>query len=157
MRGTEICLDLCDLADGLRDQWLLRQSVNDSGFWGGLTVAQRNLFSMVRRLSRNYPEGVILRVLAEKLGLSSSAVSVMVDSLVRRGILERVPAAADRRKILIRPSAAGEAECRKYEGFWGEISDKFLQGCDDDKIYCFAEMLKQFNKYLTDINQEKEK
>ena len=53
---------------------------------------------------RTTPEsdGISLKNLADCLGLSSSAVSVMVEALVQKKVLERRPSAADRRQVLIR-------------------------------------------------------
>ena len=55
---------------------------------------------------RTTPEsdGISLKNLADCLGLSSSAVSVMVEALVQKKVLERRASAADRRQVLIRLS-----------------------------------------------------
>lgn len=156
-RWKSICRDLCALTDELRDQWLIQQTGEERDFFAGITAGQRRMLRIVWRLTRNEPEGIMLRVLAARLGLSSSAVSVMVDSLVRRGILERIPVAADRRKVLIRLGEKGELEFYSSETFFGEVSECFFSGYPEEKVACLEGMLKDFNKYLTNINQEKKK
>ena len=62
------------------------------------------------------PEGTRLTTLAERAQMSHQAMGEMVDELVRRGYLERLPDPADRRARLIRPSARGRAMLARAAG-----------------------------------------
>jgi DNA-binding MarR family transcriptional regulator len=53
------------------------------------------------------PEGVRLRVLADRAGMTPQAVGEHVDELEQLGYVERVPDPGDRRAKLIRPTARG--------------------------------------------------
>lgn len=67
-----------------------------------LTLTQVRLLRCLEAGSRLTSE------LAARLGLSASTVSAGVDGLVRRGLVERVPAAEDRRTVPLRVTLAGE-------------------------------------------------
>ncbi len=73
----------------------------------GLTVAQFRCLKMVHRGS-----DVSLGDLADANGVSAPAMSKMVDGLVENGLLERRPAADDRRRLNLTVTAAGR---RKLE------------------------------------------
>ena len=63
-----------------------------------------------------------LKELAEGLGVSPSALSVMVQSLVERELVTRVADATDRRKVVLRLSGDGERTLLRLEE---ELVDRF--------------------------------
>ena len=71
-----------------------------------LTGSQQRLLREVALLTTPDSPGISLKSLAEELNLSSSAVSVMVEMLVQKKILERKASEVDRRQVLIRLSDA---------------------------------------------------
>lgn len=68
---------------------------------GGLTPAQTTVMSAVVRAG-----GITLKDLSKTVGLAHSTVSVMVDRLAKRGMVEKRPDAEDGRFIRIWPTAA---------------------------------------------------
>jgi DNA-binding MarR family transcriptional regulator len=74
-----------------------------------LTVTQMNTVIVIKHLCEEYPEGVTLKKLAETVGVTPAAASVMVDLLVKKKLLRRTRSKNDRRAILIRltPATAG--------------------------------------------------
>ena len=155
-QGVKVCRQICDLTDELRDLWLKRQSKSKIREFMSLTVSQWRLLRAVWRMTVNQPEGIMLRDLAEKLGLSSSAVSVTVENLVQSGCLERVVSPDDRRKVCIRISGKGVAHRDETEKFFGNKVSEFIADCDAEKFRCFEEILEKFNNFLTD-KKENEK
>lgn len=86
-----------------------------------LTGSQQRLLREVALLTAPESPGISLKNLAAELNLSSSAVSVMVELLVQKKILERRASEVDRRQVLISLSdAAWEAvalfdrQCRTF-------------------------------------------
>lgn len=73
-----------------------------------LPPKQNVMLRTVRRLCANKPEGVSLTTLAQTLGVSAPTASVMVDTLVELGYLERHTAPHDRRARRIKLSPAAE-------------------------------------------------
>lgn len=74
----------------------------------GLTLQQSAAMNQVMLLMADYPQGVTLKMLSERVEMNSSAASVMVDKMVTKGFLERTINPNDRRTINIRLSAKGE-------------------------------------------------
>jgi DNA-binding MarR family transcriptional regulator len=75
-----------------------------------LTLSQQRLLRELALQTMPGSTGISLKALADELNLSSSAVSVMVEMLVQKKVLERRSSEVDRRQVLIRLSdAAWEA------------------------------------------------
>lgn len=74
-----------------------------------LTVTQMNTVIVIKHMCEEYPEGVTLKKLAETVGVTPAAASVMVDLLVKKKMLKRTRSKNDRRAVLIRltPATAG--------------------------------------------------
>ena len=74
-----------------------------------LTMSQQRLLRELALQTGPESEGISLKQLADELNLSSSAVSVMVEMLVQKKVLERRSSEVDRRQVLIRLSDAAWA------------------------------------------------
>ena len=75
-----------------------------------LTLSQQRLLRELALQTAPGSPGISLKALADELNLSSSAVSVMVEMLVQKKVLDRRSSEVDRRQVLIRLSdAAWEA------------------------------------------------
>ena len=75
-------------------------------------------------------EGISLKNLADELNLSSSAVSVMVEMLVQKKVLERKSSEVDRRQVLIRLSDAAWESVALYD----ELCRKYISDFTDDEL-----------------------
>ena len=146
---------ICDCADELRDYWLVRQSEQDIKDIMALSISQQRMIRKVWRMTRSRSEGIMLKELAENLSLSSSAVSVMVDTMVRRGILERQISPDDRRRVMIRISSRGEDIDEKYDRFFDEISARFSETQSPENMQIFLNVLNDLNTFLDKQNKEK--
>ncbi len=98
---------LSDCVDELRDAVILSHSDQQVSEFMSLTARQLRLLRAVCRLTRDNADGISLKNLAEELKLSSSAVSLMVETLVQKDELERLQCSWDRRMVLIRLSPRG--------------------------------------------------
>src|ERR1700719_4263065 len=63
------------------------------------TLTQFRMLHAVRRGVRRVGK------LAEEFGISQPAASIMVDAMVKEGLLKRAPHRADRRQVELRPTA----------------------------------------------------
>jgi DNA-binding MarR family transcriptional regulator len=74
-----------------------------------LTETQGNTVIAIRQLCERSPEGVTLKKLAETMGVTAAAASVMVDLLAKKKMLKRTRSKSDRRAVVIRltPDTAG--------------------------------------------------
>ena len=73
----------------------------------GLTLRQSSAVNQVMLLMGNYPQGISLKSLADRMGMHPSAASIMVDKMVNKGFLERTENPNDRRTVCIRISDTG--------------------------------------------------
>lgn len=74
----------------------------------GLTVRQMNALGALNRLMTNREEGIPLKMLAHYLHMSIPAASILVDSMVKKGLFDRKENPRDRRSLCIRLSEKGE-------------------------------------------------
>lgn len=93
-----------------------------------LTMSQQRLLRELALQTGPESEGISLKQLADELNLSSSAVSVMVEMLVQKKVLERRSSEVDRRQVLIRLSDAAWESVAVYDdvcrSFFEEFSDE---------------------------------
>ena len=80
-----------------------------------LTMSQQRLLRELLLQTGPESEGISLKNLADELNLSSSAVSVMVEMLVQKKVLERKSSEVDRRQVLIRLSDAAWESVALYD------------------------------------------
>ena len=150
-----ICATICNLADELRDIWLRKLSRRQVRELMALTLSQKRMLSTILRAMAVHPEGVTLKELAVKLSLSSSAVSVMVDAMVRSGLLEREVDERDRRKIFIRASASAQTQYRTHIEGVAAAGKEFFAEMPQEELRSFSRILNRFQQFL--ITSEKEK
>ena len=145
---------ICGCSDELRDYWLAQQSEHDLSEIMSLSISQQRMLRKVWRMTMERPEGVMLRELAEQLSLSCSAVSVMVDAMVKRGVLVRQPSQEDRRKVLIRISDEGRAFSQKYDKMFESLCREFAASKSAEEMEAFTGMLEEFITFLYQKNEE---
>ena len=98
-RGTE---DVLELLRSYSTGQIQLQKSPDVLWVDDVTRAQGNIVISIRQLCVDSPEGVTLKKIAETIGVSAAAASVMVDLLVTKKMLRRTRSKSDRRALLIR-------------------------------------------------------
>ncbi len=68
----------------------------------GLSVRQMNALGALNRLMTNRQEGIPLKTLAHYLRMSIPSTSLLVDSMVKKGLFDRKENPRDRRSLCIR-------------------------------------------------------
>ena len=130
---------LFSLADEFRD--LAHHANLDSQLVTSVTVGQLRVLKAVANLTYDgNPDGLMLKTLAEKVKLTSGAVSIIVDALVKNGLLERRHNSSDRRAVDIVLSAAGREKVTQYISFYDRVTQDF-----------FAELTEEEQKNLTSL------
>jgi DNA-binding MarR family transcriptional regulator len=87
------------------------------------TVSQLRLTYLIR--DHDNPS---LGDLAEKLGITGATMSGLIDRLVKRGVVERVPDTVDRRIVRVRLTPEGEQLSSELE----RMGHEFLRICFED-------------------------
>lgn len=135
---VRLCTEIFGIADELRDYCIDKQNSAEEKKMMSLTVSQQRLSRAIWRMTLETPGGVSLKELADKLSLSSSAVSVMVESMVQKQMLVRATSPADRRMVLIKISALGRERMEECDKYFNELLG--------DVISSFGE--EEYNKLL---------
>lgn len=140
-RANECWRLLFRVTDALREQ---ANIVNqDALAVSDITVGQMRVLAAVSTLSSN-GQVLMLKTLADKVKLTSGAVSLIVDSLVKRNLLERCHSETDRRAVNIRLSEKGQDKVNRYIEFFHDESAKFLSGLSEADQEKFLNILQQF-------------
>ena len=146
--GLKLWYLLSDCVDELREAVVLSRHDAEVANFLSLTAGQLRLIQAVCRLTRDNYEGISLKALADELHLSSSAVSLMVDTLVRKDDLERLHSSLDRRMVLIRISPRGRAAIAKVRKHYSNVMKKFMAELSEAER---ARAEKLFSRLLDDI------
>jgi len=105
---------------------------------GQLTLAQARV---VKFIYMRAPEPVILKDVAEELAITPSAVSQMVDVLVRQNLVERLPSPNDRRAVILRPTEWGEHYRQEHNAKAASLMRRLCGSVAAEKISVFADVL----------------
>ena len=141
-RSQECWKLLFSLTDDFREQ--ANASNLDSRTVFNVTVGQMRVLKAVARLSMDDNRGIMLKTLAEKVKLTSGAVSIIVDSLVRQGLLERRHSEVDRRAVNIFLSAEGGKKIGSYITFFNRRTAEFLADLTPEEAETFLSLLERF-------------
>ena len=149
--GLKLWYLLSDCVDEMREAAVLSRHDAEVADFLSLTAGQLRLVQAVCRLTRDDQEGISLKTLADELHLSSSAVSLMVDTLVRKENLERLHSSRDRRMVLIRISPRGRAAIAKVRTHYGNVMKNFMAAMSEAEraraCELFARLLEDIRKY----------
>lgn len=109
---------------------------------------QNAMLRTVRRLCVNKPEGISLTALAQHLGVSAPTASVMVDTLVELGYLERRTAPHDRRARRIRLTPMTEACYKTGDQATLSVITRVAQKLDSTFLEQWHDVLSKVEKEL---------
>lgn len=86
-------------------------------------------------------EGCSVKEIAERLGITCGAVSQVVERLVQKGPLIRVPDPDDRRSVRITLSREGLERHERLNTSFETLLQEMLQGVPPEKVKIFEEVL----------------
>ncbi|TYC02991.1 MarR family transcriptional regulator [Micromonospora sp. WP24] len=81
--------------------------------------------------------------LAEDLGVAPASITARVDSLVRRGFVERIPSSADRRRVDVALTDAGRAAWRGALDVRGAEEQRLLGVLGPDERRLLSDLLRR--------------
>ena len=123
---------------------------------GHYTGSQLRMITRIHELTRDNNEGIQLKTLAGVLQITPAATSEMVETLVKRGALERRVAANDRRAMSLRLTKDLEDIFQNAEQHLDSLLENFFEQMPPEQQKSAGEIIRQLNKYLTDSNQPEE-
>ena len=100
----------------------------------GLSVRQMNALGALNHLMTNRQEGIPLKELAHYLRMSIPSTSLLVDSMVKKGLFDRKENPRDRRSLCIRLSEEGESRFQMlFNGMKEKLDTLFSTLSQEDK------------------------
>jgi DNA-binding MarR family transcriptional regulator len=103
-----VLLELLYTLDDIRRESLKLTSSSHIKKLMGLTIRQASAIARLKMLMTKAPQGVALKTLAQELQMTVPATSLLVETMVGKGVFERNQNPDDRRAICIRLSAKGQ-------------------------------------------------
>lgn len=89
-----------------------------------------------------------MKELAEKLGVTTGTLTVTVDKLERRGLIERRRHESDRRSYRVQLTPAGEEHFASHHEYHLKLTEDLVSSLSPEELACFRtvleKMLKQF-------------
>jgi DNA-binding MarR family transcriptional regulator len=120
------------------DEWMeleLKEVTDDR-----VTPSQLKVLKLVARTNARRIGDV-----ADFLAVSNAAASKAVDRLVRRGLLRRTEAAADRRAVELSLTPEGRTLLAQYEAVTTQVLKELFGGLDQDKLVATGSFLDQLS------------
>ncbi len=152
--ARDFCRTLMNVVDNMREAAFCGDPALSNEVFSSLTLSQGRLLRTVDRMTRDSREGVSLKDLAERLRLSPSTVSVMVETLVGRGHLVRKPSSKDRRMVLIRLDDGGRQTIDDVERSFTEMAGDYLKGVSLEDQGRLNEFLAGFGEYVNNYHKK---
>lgn len=107
------------------------QCVSQEAF--DMSIRQGLVMKKVSVLTANEPEGIPLKKLAEELHLTPGTVSEVVDTMVRKGGLDRIINPNDRRAVMIRLTAKSQSYIDSINEKITEMSKNLLSDFSEEE------------------------
>jgi DNA-binding MarR family transcriptional regulator len=111
----------------------------------GLSAVERKCVDLLRRLGP-----VTAGTIGEHTGLTTGAVTRMVDRLAAAGYVERAPDPGDRRKVLVRPLPNERMDALMATAFipFGEDMAKIMAAYDEAEIRVILDWVKRATEVM---------
>jgi DNA-binding MarR family transcriptional regulator len=85
-----------------------------------------------------------MKDLAAKMGVTTGSLTVMVDNLTKKGLVERVQNPDDRRSYVIRLTSKGAEHYKRHSDFHLELTRECTSGFSEKEITIFRRLLESF-------------
>lgn len=115
-----------------------------------LSVRQCAVLANIRRYTRVHTQGIPMSILAERVGMSPSAASHMVDSLMSQGMVERHQGATDRRAVLVTISQAFQALATSIEKAQQETINELKASLSAEETGIFDQVIEKLYASMMD-------
>ena len=113
----------------------------------GITMAQLKALMAVNAADQ---PGVAVTVLGSELGIGQSSASLLVDQLVRQGLVTRTADPADRRRVLVTASAEGEEFADELRLGRRSLLQEWLGGLSDEDATALAKGMRALEHAASD-------
>lgn len=129
----------------------LKKLAHHSAANHGLTVHQLGILNSVYRIP-----GQTQKELTERLVFAKSRLSIHIDALAEKGLVQRMTSEQDRREIKLYITPAGEELCMRYneEAFSHKVLEAALTQFSEEEIQSLLHMNRQLLSHLMQVQDE---
>ena len=145
--------DLIKIVECIRDLCAARVPEN----LGHYTGSQLRMITRIYELTRNTEDGIQLKTLAGVLRITPAATSEMVETLVKRGALERRVDPNDRRAMSLRLTSGLESVFKDAEKHLDGVLEEFFAGVSPEERNFSMDIISRLNKFFINLNQPENK
>ena len=85
-----------------------------------------------------------MKDLASKMGVTTGTLTVMIDNLEKKGLVQRIQNPEDRRSYVIRLTDTGKKQYRRHSNFHLELTRECTSGFSEEEIKIFRRLLERF-------------
>jgi DNA-binding MarR family transcriptional regulator len=109
----------------------------------GITLPQMHTLEVLG------PAGQLrMKELADKMGITTGALTVLVDRLVRGGLVARKPNENDRRSIMVHLTEEGEKLFQEHHELHNQLTHELVSSLDPEDAEVLLRILKKINAHL---------
>lgn len=90
---------------------------------------------------------------ARSLSVTTGTLTISVNSLVKKGFVERVRSEEDRRVVLISLTEMGKAVYRKHQKFHEDLVESIVNRLDDQEKILLEKVLSNLNIYFKEMQK----
>lgn len=132
---------------------LMNQSETKSGRKEGsimrsLILRQKMALIMIEQKTRTQPQGISLNSIAQMLNIPHSSASLLIESLVKKGLCQRVTNPSNRRKVNISLSDFGKKMLKKIIKKTETTFHELQEGIPPEEIAIFEKVIFCYYKKL---------
>ena len=89
-----------------------------------------------------------MKDLAAKMGVTTGALTVMIDNLEKKGLVERAQNPVDRRSYVIKLSRDGVAHYERHSDFHVQLTHECTSGFTEQEMKTFESLLWEFISHI---------
>lgn len=124
----------------------------DSHAKDGVTLAHIKLLRPLAEAGGELPSGELARAVE----VTPATMSGLLEGLERRGIVERVPHASDRRKVMVRLTETGRTKVEARRAVFVERWKDVVAGFTEDDLAAGVRLLHRLREFLDRIEPERD-
>ena len=151
-RGKKICQLLFGTVDEFRECSAIFNECPPAEV-AKVTLGQLRVLKAVYSLSmdtKDHP-GIMLKHLAAKINLTAGAASIIVDSLVKMKLLDRLPDENDRRAVKIRLSQLGAEHFERHFNYFSSTMEEIISRIPEEELSAFEKVLAKMQHGISSI------
>lgn len=93
-------------------------------------------------------KGLTMKELARKMGVTTGSLTVVVEKLVKKGLVRRKPHETDRRSIVVELTEKGENDFVEHDELHSQLTEEISHNLTEEEVQQLASILKKVNEVI---------